>query len=317
MLKVLPEVRFTRFFLVVPLLGLGLVIFCSTCLAQLPPTNYGKFVHQPGDNQYDSAAQTERHGSQPVFAGVGGSPGGQTIIFRGAAAAPAYVPTPPPPRADLSIQPVVADEPLKPAGFPPLPDRLDLAVANANWGNHIPVLQGATNGGTSGGGTPGGEVVSFTRNYGSTGCIGVHEHYNHYNAGAFIPKQELEHRIYQPASSDYYSVKSGGNPAQAQPVQQSPATNALRQLGREPNLGQDVPQKPEVPRAVTVNQAVTQDLSLPDDQFNQQSPVATKNSSGAGRFAKSAGRAVLMPVRSVGYSAVGMMSSYGAYAIRR
>ncbi len=89
--------------------------------AQLPPTNMGQFVHQPGDNQYTNQTQAERHGAVMV-------PASSAVAPAAAPSSPnvAYRPTPAAPKPDISLLPIVADEPIKPAGFPPLPDRLDL-----------------------------------------------------------------------------------------------------------------------------------------------------------------------------------------------
>ena len=38
-----------------------LLLTVNPSYAQLPPTNMGQFVHQPGDNQYTNQTQAERH----------------------------------------------------------------------------------------------------------------------------------------------------------------------------------------------------------------------------------------------------------------
>ena len=75
----------------------------------------GKYVHQPGDNQYDRAAQQERHGQPaPVVAPVINQGGGG-----GGGGGNGWVPTPHIPKPDISLDPIAADEPVVAAGFPP------------------------------------------------------------------------------------------------------------------------------------------------------------------------------------------------------
>lgn len=94
-------------------------------MAQLPPTNMGKFVHKPGDNQYSDATQSTRHPAAPppiISRPMGGGGGGGGSI--------GYTPTRPKPKPDISLQAIPADEPIAPAGFPPLPESVDLPGVN-------------------------------------------------------------------------------------------------------------------------------------------------------------------------------------------
>src|SRR5271168_1063433 len=95
--------------------------------AQLPPTNMGKYVHQPGDNQYTDQTQSERHGNAAVRPDLTGRP-----VVQHPAVQYVLPPTPAPHRPDVSIEPIASDEPIPQAGFPPLPDRLDLPISNVS-----------------------------------------------------------------------------------------------------------------------------------------------------------------------------------------
>ena len=158
---------------------LALSIGLPSAFAQLPPTNMGKFVHQPGDNQYSVGTQGERHGG-----GYYDTNGGPHVMVgppAGAAPpAPKYSLAPPPPKGpDVSIEPIAAEEPIAMPGFPPLPMTLDLPVsptvmssAGGSWRNS----SGGSGGGGGGGGGSGG---------GPGGPTGMHQHYAHYQPGQF------------------------------------------------------------------------------------------------------------------------------------
>ena len=275
-------------FLFVPVLALGLsALYVPSCQAQaLPNTNFGKFVHQPGDNQYEEKAQRERHAPPPqprVFM-QGGGGGAQGA----AAMRPVWVPTPAPRLPDISIEPIVADEPIKPAGFPPLPDRPDLPVTSA-WARAASGAAGVGGSGDSGSGG-GGNNGGFNRK-----LQGTHEHYNHYMPGACI-KQDPHpasgdsggssspspssssssssgggnasgtHGYYKCTAPEYYGSNTGGASKQARPQGEPGLDSRLNGL-----------QRPEAPTTVTVTQPTTQDvgstdLSLPDDDYNSQNP---------------------------------------------
>ena len=57
-----------------------LVGFNMPANAQLPPTNMGKWVHQPGDNQYNMGSQLERHGTSYIDRT---GPGGSVMVQHG------------------------------------------------------------------------------------------------------------------------------------------------------------------------------------------------------------------------------------------
>jgi hypothetical protein len=288
--------------------------------AQLPPVNWGKSVHGPGDNQYVGDQQGMRHPPNttptrpqviPAMGGGGGG-GGQMMSYR---------PTPKRPKPDISLQPIPADEPVVPAGFPPIPDRLDLpgidnttamsfdssasmggggggggggAGGSRGGGGAAPnPFQGKKQGyahfepgsfsGQSRGGGGGGGMPSGGGGGGSApaaGDMSFHQNYGHAAPGAYAEKK---------TGVGYY--KCGEAAAQSKPVafEESFGSDAankppayagaspadLKKLGREPKLddrknGGD--SQPEAPMPVQINQAATQDLSLPDDEFKSRRP---------------------------------------------
>lgn len=268
--------------------------------AGLPPTNMGKFVHQPGDNQYSQGTQAERHPPTPVFvprpqAAAGGNGGGGG----------GYVPTPRVPRADPTLESIAADEPVVVAGFPPLPDRADLPV-ESGWGS------GSSGWGSSSGGSGGAGGAAAG---GPPQSTGVHQHYQHFDAGAWMPPKQASpsqgyghagpaagtgappssgptHGGYNHLGADFYSSSGGaGAPAGGG----SPAQQALRELGKEPKLNSRADQGivPEAPVPVSIKQSTTQDLSLPDDEFSTKNSTP-KQPSPTGQMFKQMGRNLLM-----------------------
>jgi hypothetical protein len=303
------------------LVSATLVSASMPCYGQLPNTNFGQFVHQPGDNQYTNQTQAERHGSvMPVNAPVTNA-----APVAPAPNSAAYVPTPAAPKPDVSLLPIVADEPIKPAGFPPLPDRLDLPTAGTGtW---------------TGNGNGSSQVANGTAGSGSVAPMdgisrdvqGIHQHYVHYAAGAFMPDQAVQQQQnYKPNIGDYYNVNPGAKPvyrAGDVPLPHTgpanvdtPSTQALKHMGAEPQLAADRVTKPEAPTAVTVNQSVTEDLSLPEDDFNQHYPTNINNNT-ANRTGNGVGSALAYPARMLLYSGAGMAmgaaSMAGIYALHR
>jgi len=292
-----------------PRIILAMSVVVSSCplgLAQLPATNMGKFVHQPGDNQYDSKAQAERHAQPVVRAVVPSQSGGG-----GGGGGGAYRPVPKPIRPDYSIMPITCDEPIKPPGFPPLPDSLDLPNLSmrAPMGGYGAGSAGSA--GSAGGSGGGGGGVSIQP-------TGVHQHYSHYDANAFIPQQEKHNSGYKclPAGpvggsatkSDYYNANTNGQsaPDPSQPQYNSAAEQQLKSMGKAPKLRPDGFAQQAAPEAVTVNQATTQDLSLPEDEQTSGQQV---NKKGKGsQFAQRAGQMITRPVYQMMNSTSGMTS---------
>lgn len=241
------------------------IAFASASWAQLPPTNMGKYVHQPGDNQYSAQTQATRHAPAPVApppvmnsgGGGGGGGGGWTR-------------TPKPRMPDISLEPIPADEPIVPTGFPPLPDRLDIPSGG--------IALGGTGGGFSasygGGGGGGGGGGSSPSTAGGSG---------YYKCREAPP-------ISKPITNGDMFSTGGGDGA---PAFNSGAANALRKMGKEPKLNDRQAEggtiAPDVPTPVQINQASTQDLSLPEDEFQVQQPK--KNGVGS-KFGKQIGRQV-------------------------
>ncbi|MDZ4836174.1 MAG: hypothetical protein SGJ27_20545, partial [Candidatus Melainabacteria bacterium] len=181
---------------------------------------------------------------------------------------------------DISLQPIPADEPVIPAGFPPLPDRLDLPGVDSTTAMTFDAS-------ASNGGGGGGEVSSFHQNYG------------HATPGSFAPeKKGVGYYKCGEAASKSKPVafeESFGSDAANQPPAYSGASPAdLKKLGREPKLddrknGGD--SQPEAPMPVQINQAATQDLSLPDDEFKSRRPPS-KGGKIVGRMGKRVGAVV-------------------------
>jgi len=195
--------------------ALSSVLLSAPAGAQLPPVNMGRWVHQPGDNQYSTDTQQQRHGGGPAPV--------VNVPVNIPLATPGWRPTPRPRRDDISLLPVVCDEPVPPAGFPPMPDQLDLPGIRGGS-----IMRGAP---SMGGG-------KFSSSYGGVGGGGGH-------------------------------VQIGGGTAA--PAREAGHQDALRRLGKEPGLDdKGRTAAPEAPSAVQVNQATSQDLSLPDDEMQMR-----------------------------------------------
>ncbi len=269
--------------------------------AQLPPVNMGRWVKQPGDNQYSTDTQQSRHGGgQPVHQVV--AP--QTAVMP-QQSAPAWRPTPKAFRSDVSLDPIVCDEPIPPVGFAPLPESLDL-----------PGIRGGSAGFTrspSGGGAGGGGGGGFSSSYqGSAPGMGgggnaapevrSSQGYNSVKPGAFVQKKTPYGAANNnpPGSfnggGDVYSSGDGAAPPMSE------AQRQMNSLGREPGLSNKSSAAPEAPAAVQINQATTQDLSLPDDEY-KQTKGGNKSTSQAGKFvqrmARRAGRSMLQPLNQM------------------
>jgi hypothetical protein len=152
---------------------------------------------------------------------------------------------------------------------------------------------GGGSGGGGGGGGGGAAVGGYSNSSISRLPQGMHEHYQHFQSGAFMGN----------SGHDYYKVRTpeqfghdpngpgnGTGPGAfaaptmyKEPGPYHPGTPAqeLKALGREPKMGSDPSAAAAAPEAVTLNQSVTQDLSLPEDDFQKKqtpsSPRAPKN----------------------------------------
>ncbi len=263
------------------LIAASLSLTVLPALAQgssLPPTNMGRYIHQPGDNQYSPQTQAARHAAAGPRAPMG-------------VAKVTYVPTPRIPKPDITLEPIAADEPVVPAGFPPMPDHADLPVPGS-WAR--PTAAGSTSGaGQNAGSAPAGAMPASS----------VHQHYQHVPAGAYMSPNEQ-------AAHGYYRAQRAGDIYAANGARQniSPTQQALNAMGKEPHLDKraDQPIVPEAPTPVAVKQATTQDLSLPDDEFSYSKP---KGPSQTSMMFKQMGRQMLMtPMMQMSGLTSGMMS---------
>ncbi len=158
-----------------------------------------------------------------------------------------YVPTPPPRIADPTLEPVAADEPVPPAGFPPLPDRFNLSAAIASAEATGPRQPGTA---------PNAPGRAPSSSY--------HQGYGHVPAGAYTQSR-------QPGGPSSAGVQESFNVNN---------TSATATSGKAP-MGQATPQLPNLPAPVVVSQSTTQDLSLPDDEFSDQRPPKRRNNMGS------------------------------------
>ncbi len=275
-------------------------IGCLPAFAQLPPVNMGRWVKQPGDNQYSADTQQSRHG--------GGAPAYQVVPQRTAVipqqSAPMWRPTPRAKRSDISLEPIVCDEPIAPVGFAPLPESLDLPGLRGG----SMAFAGGSRGGMGGGGGMGG--ASFSSSYqgsapgmagggGAPARVESHQGYNTHEPGAFVKKKTPYGNANNGTGGGGGDVYASGDGAGGEPMSED--QRRLRGLGREPSLKKGGSAAPEAPQAVQVNQATTQDLSLPDDD----NPNNNKRKSGsqAGKYMKNrlkqATRQMLRPITNM------------------
>lgn len=84
--------------------------------------------------------------------------------------------------------------------------------------------------------------------------------------GAFVQRKTPYGKANNGGGGDVYASGDGAAPARS-----SAAQDALRRLGKEPGLDdKGRTAAPEAPSAVQVNQATSQDLSLPDDEMQMR-----------------------------------------------
>lgn len=210
----------------------------------LPPVNMGKFVGQPGDNQYSGAGQAARHAPAPTVANNARPMG--------------YMGTPAPKRPDISLEPIAAAEPIPGPGFPPMPMMLDFPGASGSSAGSAPARNytGAYPPASSSGANSG-------RGPSPTG---VHQHYAHYQPGAFAGDKGG-----QSGSPGYYKAGSVAPPGRGDSFN---VGGAGGRSGAAPALDGSEDAKaggaPSAPTPVIVNQSTTQDLSLPDDEFSSR-----------------------------------------------
>ncbi|MDR3612747.1 MAG: hypothetical protein P4L53_04220 [Candidatus Obscuribacterales bacterium] len=247
--------------------------------SSLPATNMGKFVHQPGDNQYSNRTQAERHLSPSAIV----SP---TTATSNPAQKVCYVPVPRIAKPDPTLSYIAADEPIHQAGFPPLPDRADLPGSGNSW------INGGSRAGSFGSSEP-------DRPVGPDPVVGRKNPagYNLVPAGAFrstVPSEKYHSS--NPGKHNAATARSG---------------NMSIQSGKEPPLDPraDRGVNAEPPAPIMLNQAKTQDLSLPDDEFSGTRSQQKKNPSNAGRMINQLERQMINPITQMGSRAPSMLNS--------
>lgn len=256
--------------------------------SSLPPTNMGKFVHQPGDNQYSNQTQSERHAPPPVMV----RPTAMPVAVQSVG----YVPVPRVAKPDPTLSYIAADEPVVQAGFPPMPDRLDLPGIGGSFAGATARAGGGGYGGPAGGGDGGGSAGGVDTRIEKKSYNG----YRHAEAGAYAPQEPTRHYRSSNTASDSYAVGGGGGGGGG--------GNPAASLGREPSLNPraDAGIVADAPAPVVVKQATTQDLSLPDDEFSG-SNNNKKKQSGNNMMMKQMGRQLFMnPIMQVGSMGSGM-----------
>lgn len=133
-------------------------------------------------------------------------------------------------KRDVSLMPIAADEPIAPAGFPPLPDRLDLPIAQAA------------------------QAASYSQH--DSKLYGGYQH-----APTIVPRKH--------SADEAFSEPERAPVSQPErtPVRQQESAPPQRKFDRYGVIptNQSNEQNVEAPKPVTVDQARTQDLSLPND----------------------------------------------------
>ncbi|MBS1957262.1 MAG: hypothetical protein JST89_23950 [Cyanobacteria bacterium SZAS-4] len=132
---------------------------------------------------------------------------------------------------DVSLMPIAADEPIAPAGFPPLPDRLDLPIAQAAQAANYRQPE--------------------TRIYG-----GGYQH-----APTIVPRKHSADEAFSEPERAPVNQQEG---SQIRQRESGPPQRKFDRYGVIPT-NQPEEQNVEAPKPVTVDQARPQDLSLPND----------------------------------------------------
>jgi hypothetical protein len=119
-------------------------------------------------------------------------------------AAVRYNPTPAPRISDPTLEPIAADEPIPPAAFPPIPDRLNLGNAIATSATDAPAAQGSAT------------RVNPT----------FHQGYGHVPAGAYIQQRPAAPSNRPPSATpnDSYNVNTGSQASPRLPELPTPVT---------------------------------------------------------------------------------------------
>ena len=113
-----------------------------------------------------------------------------------------------------------------------------------------------------------------------------HQGYGNFAPGYFKQGTKTGKGAEMYASGDGAAKSGGGGGGAGGP---SSSQKQLNRMGKEPALDKNsADAAPEAPQAVQINQATTQDLSLPDDE--SQNSGGRKSQSQAGRMVKQFGR---------------------------
>ena len=306
--------------LLIPVLALSFSICIKDACAQLPPTTWSKTVHTPGDNQYGGEQQGMRHpvNNIPINPNLRVSgPAPVSTNYQKAPSAPKPDISLQPIPADEPIVP--SDFPPLPTGLD-LPGVMATTAgtfsssyggssSSGGGGGGAPSFQGKKQGyghfapgafekGGVGGGGGGGPVYSggddeswkdeVRKPFGKG--VEMQQGYGRVAPGAYV----------QNKSPGYYKAREaplGGKPIPdgrgsdtfgANDAPSAPSSPNFKALGKEPRLQDDVygsggPATPSAPVPVSLSQASTQDLSLPDDDFVKRKPPS-RGSRYAGRM---------------------------------
>lgn len=307
--------------LLLPVLALSFSVSIQNAHAQLPPTTWSKTVHTPGDNQYGGQQQDMRHPVNnipinPALRSSGPAPSAAPVYQRTASGPKPDISLQPIP-AD---EPIVPSEfPPLPTGLD-LPGVMATTAGTfsssysgsshgGGGGGGAPSFQGKKQGyghfapgafekGGGGGGGGGGGNYSggdddeswkdeVRKPFGKS--VEMQQGYGRVAPGAYV----------QNKSPGYYKAREaplggkdisgrGSDTFGANDAPSAPSAPNFKALGKEPRMQDDVygsggTPTPSAPVPVSLSQASTQDLSLPDDDFVKRKPPS-RGSRYAGRM---------------------------------
>ncbi|MCW5824053.1 MAG: hypothetical protein KIT34_14710 [Cyanobacteria bacterium TGS_CYA1] len=305
--------------LLLPVLALSFSVCTVDANAQLPPTTWSKTVHTPGDNQYGGEQQGMRHPVNnipinPNLRSSGPAPSVSTSYQKAPSAPKPDISLQPIP-ADEPIVP--SDFPPLPTGLD-LP-----GVMATTAGTFSSSYGGSRGGGGGGGGAPSfqgkkqgyGHFApgAFEKGGGGGGgggysdsgddeswkdevrkpfgkSVEMQQGYGRVAPGAYVKNQSPGYYKAREAPLGGKSIPDGrgADTFGANDAPSAPSAPNFKGLGREPRLQDDVygsggPATPSAPVPVSLSQASTQDLSLPDDDFIKRKPPS-RGSRYAGRM---------------------------------
>lgn len=307
--------------LLLPVLALSFSVCIKDAHAQLPPTTWSKTVHTPGDNQYGGEQQGMRHpvNNIPINPNLRSSGPAPTVStsYQKAPSAPKPDISLQPIPADEPIVPT--DFPPLPTGLD-LPGVMATTAGTfsssyggssggGGGGGGAPSFQGKKQGyghfapgafeKGGGGGGGGGPVYSDSSDDDSWKDevrkpfgkgVEMQQGYGRVAPGAYVQNKSPGYYKAREAPLGGKNIPDGrGNDTfGANDAPSAPSAPNFKGLGREPRLQDDVygsggPATPSAPVPVSLSQASTQDLSLPDDDFIKRKPPS-RGSRYAGRM---------------------------------